>query len=47
MMIENVKNMALQIIQDSPNIPSEASFAVGNIDSPTFLVNFISIQHGC
>lgn len=42
MMIENVKELALQIIRDSPNIPSEASFAIGNIDSPTFLVNFIS-----
>jgi ATP-dependent Lon protease len=42
MMIESVKELALQIIRDSPNIPSEASFAIGNIDSPTFLVNFIS-----
>ena len=41
-MIENVKEMALTIIRESPNIPSEASFAIGNIDSPTFLVNFIS-----
>ncbi len=41
MMIENIKELALQIIRDSPNIPSEASFAIGNIDSPTFLVNFI------
>ncbi len=41
MMIENIKELALQIIRDSPNIPSEASFAIGNIESPTFLVNFI------
>ncbi len=41
MMIESIKELALQIIRDSPNIPSEASFAIGNIDSPTFLVNFI------
>lgn len=41
MMIESIKEKALQIIRDSPNIPSEASFAIGNIDSPTFLVNFI------
>lgn len=39
---KSVKELALQIIQESPNIPSEASFAIGNIDSPTFLVNFIS-----
>lgn len=42
MMIKSVKDLALRIIKDSPNIPSEASFAIGNIDSPTFLVNFIS-----
>jgi ATP-dependent Lon protease len=41
-MISAVKDLALQIIRDSPNIPSEAQFAIGNIDSPTFLVNFIS-----
>jgi ATP-dependent Lon protease len=42
MMINTVKDLALQIIRDSPNIPSEAQYAIGNIDSPTFLVNFIS-----
>lgn len=41
-MIKSIKDLALKIIQESPNIPSEASFAIGNIDSPTFLVNFIS-----
>ncbi|HIP32554.1 MAG TPA: endopeptidase La, partial [Crocinitomicaceae bacterium] len=41
-MFKSIKDLALQIIQESPNIPSEASFAIGNIDSPTFLVNFIS-----
>jgi ATP-dependent Lon protease len=41
-MFKTIKELALQIIRDSPNIPSEASFAIGNIESPTFLVNFIS-----
>ena len=41
-MFKTAKELALQIIKDSPNIPSEASFAIGNIDSPTFMVNFIS-----
>lgn len=41
-MIKTIKELALQIIRDSPNIPSEAQFAIGNIDSPSFLVNFIS-----
>jgi ATP-dependent Lon protease len=38
----SIKDLALQIIKDSPNIPSEAAFAIGNIESPVFLVNFIS-----
>lgn len=38
----SVKELALKIIKDSPNIPSEASFAIKNIESPTFMINFIS-----
>ena len=40
--ISNLKETSLQIIKLSPQIPSEASFAINNIDSPNFLVNFIS-----
>lgn len=40
-MFQSIRDQALQIIRDSPNIPNEASFAIGNIDSPSFLVNFI------
>ena len=40
--IENVKEVAIQIIQESPNIPSEATFAIKNIESDSFLVNFVS-----
>ncbi|MFT5862071.1 MAG: ATP-dependent Lon protease [Flavobacteriales bacterium] len=40
--IDSVKELALQIIQDSPNIPSEASFAIKNIESDSFLINFVS-----
>ncbi|MEQ3656179.1 MAG: endopeptidase La [Dokdonia sp.] len=40
--IDSIKELALQIIQDSPNIPSEASFAIKNIESDSFLVNFVS-----
>jgi ATP-dependent Lon protease len=42
LVFRSIKDLALQIIRDSPNIPSEASFAIGNIESPTFMVNFIS-----
>ena len=41
-MMASVKEMALQIIKESPNIPSEAGFAITNIESPSFLLNFIS-----
>ena len=41
-LFDSLKDMALNIIKNSPNIPSEASFAVKNIESPNFLVNFIS-----
>ena len=40
--IESVKELALRIIKDNPNIPSEASFAINNIQSNSFLVNFVS-----
>lgn len=41
-LISSIKEMALKIIQESPNIPSEAAFAIKNIESVSFLVNFIS-----
>ncbi len=37
-----LKDASLQIIELSPEIPSEASFAVKNIENPSFLVNFVS-----
>ncbi len=40
--IESVKELALRIIKDNPNIPSDASFAIKNIQSNSFLVNFVS-----
>ena len=40
--ISALKEQAIQIVHLSPNLPSEAAFAIRNIDSPRFLVNFIS-----
>ena len=40
--IDSIKDLALKIINENPNIPSEASFAIKNIHSNTFLVNFVS-----
>lgn len=40
--IESVKDLAIQIIKESPNIPTEATFAIKNIESHSFLINFVS-----
>ncbi|MFS4493967.1 endopeptidase La [Maribacter sp. 2308TA10-17] len=40
--IDSIKELSLQIIANNPNIPSEASFAIKNIQSNSFLINFIS-----
>ena len=39
---ESIKELSLQIIQENPNLPSEASFAIKNIQSYSFLINFVS-----
>ncbi len=41
-LVSSLKDLATNIIKASPHIPTEASFAIKNIDSPSFLVNFIS-----
>ena len=41
-LISSLKDISIQIIKLSPNIPSDAAFAIQNIESPHFLVNFIS-----
>jgi ATP-dependent Lon protease len=41
-LISSLKDTSLQIIKQSPHIPTEASFAINNIDSPSFLINFVS-----
>lgn len=41
-LISSLKDMSMQIIKMSPNIPSDAAFAIKNIESPVFLVNFAS-----
>ncbi len=40
--IESIKKMALKIIKINPSLPSEASFAIKNIESSPFLINFVS-----
>ena len=40
--IDSIKELALKIIHANPSIPSEASFAIKNIHSSSFLINFVS-----
>ncbi len=41
-LVDSVKDLALQIIEESPNIPSEATLAIKNIESPSFVINFVA-----
>jgi ATP-dependent Lon protease len=41
-LIASIKDLSIQIINQSPNLPSEAAFAIKNIESPVFLVNFVA-----
>ncbi len=40
--VANIKDLASQIIQLSPNLPSEAGIILKNIENPSFLIHFIS-----
>ena len=41
-MVASIKELAGQIIQLSPNLPSEASIILKNIENPSFLIHFVS-----
>lgn len=41
-LLATIKDLATQIIQLSPNFPSEAAMILKNIESPLFLINFVS-----
>jgi ATP-dependent Lon protease len=40
--VSNIKDLAAQIIQLSPNLPTEASIILKNIENPSFLIHFVS-----
>jgi len=40
--VANIKDLATEIIQLSPNIPAEASIILRNIENPSFLIHFVS-----
>ncbi|MBT8196766.1 MAG: LON peptidase substrate-binding domain-containing protein, partial [Bacteroidia bacterium] len=41
-LVDSLRDLSLQIIKASPHIPSEAGFAIKNIESHSFLINFVS-----
>ncbi len=40
--VDSIKELAIKAIKLNQNIPTEATFAIENISSPVFLVNFIT-----
>ncbi len=40
--IDSIRDLSLKIIKENPNLPTEATFAIKNIQSNSFLVNFVS-----
>lgn len=40
--VSNIKDLAGQIVSMSPNLPTEASIILKNIENPSFLINFVS-----
>ncbi len=39
--VSNIKDLAAEIVSLSPNIPTEASIILKNIESPSFLIHFV------
>ncbi len=40
--VDSIKDMAIRIIKENPSLPTEATFAIKNIESSPFLINFVS-----
>ncbi|MBD80671.1 MAG: endopeptidase La [Crocinitomicaceae bacterium] len=41
-LVNSIKDLSIEIIKKSPEIPTEATVAIQNIESPTFLINFVA-----
>ncbi len=41
-LISNIRDTSIQIVNQTPQMPQEATFAIKNIESPSYLINFIS-----
>lgn len=44
--VDSIKDVALEIIKNNPTLPSESAFAIKNIESASFLINFVSSNLG-
>jgi ATP-dependent Lon protease len=40
--VRSIKELAVQIVHMAPNLPSEAAYAIQNIESASFLIHFIA-----
>ncbi|MCE2758624.1 MAG: LON peptidase substrate-binding domain-containing protein [Chitinophagaceae bacterium] len=45
--VSSIKDLAAQIIQLSPNIPTEASIILRNIENPSFLIHCVGSNLNC
>ena len=45
--VSSIKDLAGQIIQLSPNLPTEASIILKNIEQPSFLIHFVGSNLNC
>lgn len=45
-LVSSIKDLAISIISNSGNLPLEASFAIKNIESPLYLINYVSVNFG-
>lgn len=46
-MVGSIKDLAGQIVNLSPNLPSEAAIILKNIENPNFLIHFVSSNLNC
>lgn len=41
-LVDSIKDLALRIVEESPNVPTEASITIKNIESSAFAINFVA-----
>ncbi len=41
-LIDSIKEISIKLVHENHNLPSESSFAISNIESQSFLINFVA-----